>query len=264
MRPLKELGPERLMSLKGVLADIDDTISTGGKLTAEAFEALWRLEEAGLITVIVTGRPAGWCDHIARFWPVRAVVGENGGFYFHHDGRRLRRRFIHGQEERRAWRAQLDRIRDEILREVPGCAVTSDQPYRECDLAIDYREDVAPLPLESASKIQSIFERHGARAKISSIHVNGWFGHFDKLSTAQLCLEERFGIERDHQKERFLFCGDSPNDGPMFGHFPLSVGVANLKRYEGLIERLPPWTTRSESGAGFRELVDYILARGSY
>ena len=42
----------------------------------------------------VTGRPAGWCDHIARMWPVDAVVGENGAFYMRHDAaaRKLVRR----------------------------------------------------------------------------------------------------------------------------------------------------------------------------
>ena len=32
----------------------------------------------GKLVIPITGRPAGWCDHIARMWPVDAVVGENG------------------------------------------------------------------------------------------------------------------------------------------------------------------------------------------
>ena len=98
---IDQVTPERLAGVQGVLTDIDDTISTKGKITADAFEALWRLHDAGLKLVVVTGRPAGWCDHIARFWPVDAVVGENGGFYFFHDGTKLQRRYLHDEDQRR-------------------------------------------------------------------------------------------------------------------------------------------------------------------
>jgi len=82
--------------LRFVLTDIDDTLTTDGKLTAGAYRALERLHDAGRIVVPVTGRPAGWCDHIARMWPVDAVVGENGAFYMRFDvtQRKLVRRFV--------------------------------------------------------------------------------------------------------------------------------------------------------------------------
>ena len=79
MKPLAALDAR---SVKVVLLDIDDTLTTSGKLTAEAYGALEELKRAGKLVVPVTGRPAAWCDHIARMWPVDAVVGENGAFYF--------------------------------------------------------------------------------------------------------------------------------------------------------------------------------------
>ena len=82
MRPIKEFPEGERRRVRGLLCDIDDTLSTAGRLSAEAYGALERLKEAGLLVVPVTGRPAGWCDHIARMWPVDAVVGENGAFYF--------------------------------------------------------------------------------------------------------------------------------------------------------------------------------------
>ncbi len=78
MQPLARMPRE---GVAGVLADIDDTITTEGRLTPEAYAALGRLHDAGLIVVPITGRPAGWCDHIARMWPVSGVVGENGAFW---------------------------------------------------------------------------------------------------------------------------------------------------------------------------------------
>ena len=71
--------------LEWFFTDIDDTLTSGGLLPPESFEALWMLHESGIRVVPVTGRPAGWCDHIARMWPVSGVVGENGSFFFRYD-----------------------------------------------------------------------------------------------------------------------------------------------------------------------------------
>ena len=80
MNPIQQLDAQRISKIKYILCDIDDTITTKGKLTAEAYNAMWKLHDAGYKVVPVTGRPAGWCDLIIREWPVEAVVGENGAF----------------------------------------------------------------------------------------------------------------------------------------------------------------------------------------
>src|SRR2546428_4205408 len=143
MRPLAELDAR---GVRAVLVDIDETLTTAGKLTSDAYAALERLRAAGRIVVPVTGRPAGWCDHIARMWPVDAVVGENGAFYFFFSEGRLQKRFHDDAATRREKRARLDAIARRILAAVPGCALAADQSYRETDLAIDYCEDGPPLP----------------------------------------------------------------------------------------------------------------------
>ena len=147
MEPLENCPRETLAAVRGVLTDIDDTVSSDGTLTAEAYGALQALKRAGLLVVPVTGRPAGWCDHIARFWPVDAVVGENGAFWMWHDRRqkRLRTRFVQSEAERAEGRRRLERVRAEMLQEVPGAGIASDQPYRLADLAVDFCEDVPPL-----------------------------------------------------------------------------------------------------------------------
>lgn len=263
MQPIDTLPQERLSGVVGVFMDIDETLSTRGKIAPRAFEALWRLHDAGVKTVPVTGRPAGWCDHIARFWPVDAVVGENGGFYFWHDGSRLRQWFQYDAEQRREFRKRLGAVRERILAEVPGCAVASDQLYREYDLAVDFCEDVPALPREDVVRIRRIFEEEGAHAKISSIHVNGWFGDFDKLSTSRRCAQDLFGLDLDRHREAFAFCGDSPNDEPMFAFFPLAFAVANFRPFADLVDHRPAFIASRESGDGFVEIVDRILAARS-
>jgi HAD superfamily hydrolase (TIGR01484 family) len=257
VRPLEELaGAERL---KGLLFDIDETLTTGGALTAEAYAAMERLKRAGRLVVPITGRPAGWCDHIARLWPVDAVVGENGAFYFFHASGRMHRRYRDDEATRAARRARLAAIAARILAEVPGCAIAADQPYRETDLAIDWCEDVPPLPLEAAARIRALMRRAGLSARISSIHVNGWFGDYDKLATAKLLFAERFGADLEAANADYAFAGDSPNDAPMFAFFERSIGVANVRRFEGRLEAAPKYVTRAAAGAGFAEIVAHML-----
>jgi HAD superfamily hydrolase (TIGR01484 family) len=256
VRPLAELDAR---AVRAVLLDIDDTLTTEGKLTAQAFSMLERLKGAGKVVVPVTGRPAGWCDHIARMWPVDAVVGENGAFYFGFFENTLMRRFHDEPATRARNRARLETIAASIVAAVPGCALASDQAYRETDLAIDYREDVPPMTLEAAERIAVLMRRAGLTAKISSIHVNGWFGGYDKLAMTRLLFEERFGIDLARDNASALFIGDSPNDAPMFGFFEKSVGVANVRRFEGGLSHEPKYVTQAASGAGFAELGSHLL-----
>jgi HAD superfamily hydrolase (TIGR01484 family) len=258
MKPLADLDAR---GIRGVLFDIDDTLTTEGKLTAEAYGALERLQRAGKRIVPVTGRPAGWCDHIARMWPVDAVVGENGAFYFWHDAAagRLGRRYQDSPTVRAERRAQLARIAQRIIDAVPGCALASDQAYRETDLAIDYCEDVPALPLEAAERIAARMREAGLTAKISSIHVNGWFGGYDKLATCRTLLVERFGVDPDADNRAWVFVGDSPNDAPMFGFFENSVGVANVARFADSLAAAPKFVTRAAAGEGFAELAAHLL-----
>ena len=261
MKPLAELSREHLRRVQGVLADIDDTLTTDGRLTADAYAALERLDASGLIVVPITGRPAGWCDHIARMWPVSGVVGENGAFWMRYDrsSRKLVKRFLASDGERAADRARLEQIGQAILAAVPGTALASDQHYRETDLAIDFCEDVVPLPDAQVDRIVALMHAEGMTAKVSSIHVNGWFGRYDKLDMTKRLLAEAFDIGLDVQKDRFVFVGDSPNDAPMFGYFPMSVGVANVARFAGRIATLPAFVTIGEAGAGFVEVAERLL-----
>jgi HAD superfamily hydrolase (TIGR01484 family) len=257
MKPLTELrGAARL---RGLLFDIDDTLTTEGRLTAQAYAALERLKRAGRIAIAVTGRPAGWCDHIARMWPVDAVVGENGAFYFRYEKGKLYKRFYDSDAVRAEKRMRLEAIADQILAAVPGSALASDQAYREADLAIDYCEDVTPLPLEAAERIAALMREAGLNAKISSIHVNGWIGGYDKLAMSKLLFTERFGTSLETASVDYAFAGDSPNDAPMFAYFANSIGMANIARFAGHLAAAPKYVTRNASGAGFAELVAYLL-----
>ena len=262
MRPLCDMDDRALAECSVVLTDIDDTLTTDGRLSAAAYAALERLSLAGLAVVPITGRPAGWCDMIARFWPVAGVVGENGAFYFAYvrAARTMRKRFFASEAERRDNRARLGVLCEKILREVPGAALASDQLYREADLAIDYCEDVPALPPREVRRILDIFAAAGAAAKLSSIHVNGWFGDYDKLSMTRLFASDILHLDIDSENARVIFIGDSPNDGPMFDFFAHSCGVANVERFDPETFNPPRFVADRAGGNGFVQIADRILS----
>ncbi|MEM9047461.1 MAG: HAD hydrolase family protein [Pseudomonadota bacterium] len=261
MRPLAEMPDAVARTIRVVLTDIDDTLTTDGRLPAHAYAALDALKETGFGVAAITGRPAGWCDMIARFWPVDGVVGENGAFYFSYDAaaRSMTRRYAVAEADRRQAQEGLARIRDRVLAEVPGSAVASDQFARLSDLAIDFCEDVPPLPDADIARIKAIFEAEGAVAKISSIHVNGWFGAYDKLTMTRCFCADILDIDIDADPQAVVYCGDSPNDAPMFAHFPHGCGVANIRDFEDRMDALPGWIAPSRGGAGFVEIAQRLL-----
>lgn len=261
MKPLRDMPEAARKKIRGVFTDIDDTITTDGMLPAASYAALEKLHQAGITVVAITGRPAGWCDMIARFWPVSGVVGENGAFYFRYDreAKKMHRRFFQSEVEREQGRQRLKTIEHRVLKEVAGSAIASDQRYRESDLAIDFCEDVPPLSAAQVTRIAAIYGEEGATAKISSIHVNGWFGNYDKLTMTKFFVKDVLSLVLDQHKAEFVYCGDSPNDAPMFGYFPNACGVANVQDFIGRIEALPAYISPSRGAEGFVEIANAIL-----
>ncbi len=249
-----------LAQLKGILTDLDGTLTTKGRIEAETYVALNELKEAGLFVAVVTGRPAGWGEMIARTFPVDAVVVENGGLAFVRDRKgAIRRRYYTDDEAQRARdRKRLQRIVREVIAEVPGAQLSFDSRYTEVDLAIDWNEDVKLAP-EQAAQIEAAAKARGASAVRSNVHVNVWLGGFDKATACERLLADEAKARFPRDAERFAFVGDAPNDSPLFARFPLSVGVADVKRHRKVMEALPTFVTHSRGGLGFRELAAAIL-----
>ena len=245
--------------IKFVLTDIDDTLTDEGRLGPEAYQALWQLSSKGIQVIPVTGRPAGWCEMIARQWPVAGVVGENGGFYFRYHDQKMQRHFFFDEKTQAANRLKLNQLQEKILHAVPGCALASDQFCRLMDLAIDFCEDVPRLPKAEVQKIVQLFEQAGAHAKVSSIHVNGWFGDYNKLSQTLTMLEKEFGVTPDQAKKVCLFSGDSPNDEPMWEYFPFGFAVANIQEFIPDLKYKPAFVSEKRGGLGFAQIAAQIL-----
>ena len=259
MKNFSQFPADAARLLRYVLFDIDDTITTDGYLQADAYAALWRMYQRGFVLVPVTGRPAGWCDMIIRQWPVHAIVGENGAFAFARtpEGYRV---LTHPDADPNA-QVRLAGLRDACLAAFPQARIARDQFARKYDLAIDFCEDEPRLPLQTAYAIRDLCESHGATAKVSSIHVNAWFGEYDKKSMAAQLLTQIYHETPDTLPAAALYFGDSPNDEPMFAHFPLSCAVANILPFLDKLEKKPAYVTTHASGQGFAEAVDILLKK---
>jgi len=261
MQPFSQCPLSILQNIRAVLTDIDDTITSHGLLPSGSIRAMEKLSDAGILVIPVTGRPAGWCDHIARMWPVDAVVGENGALYFSYDRKlkQMNKCFAKSEAEREGDRAKLNKLAKEILNQVPGAGLASDQDYRVADLAIDFCEDVPPLSSEEIDKIQEILQSGGATTKVSSIHVNAWFGSYDKMTMSRQCLKDLFSMDIESENDKILFTGDSPNDSPMFAYFNNSVGVSNIMNFSLPPDHEPAYVTDQPDSLGFASVAEAIL-----
>jgi len=247
--------------IKFLWFDIDDTFTSDGLVDADAFLALEAWRNSDRLAIAVTGRPAGWCDHIARMWPIDAVIGENGGFWFAYDrdSRKMERISMQSDEEKRESLRIFPKLTALIQQQFPQSRISADQEYRTCDLAIDFAEDVGPLSLRDAQEIATLMQSFGLSAKVSSIHVNGWFGQYDKLSTAQSLATRRLGLSSEALNQSSIYIGDSPNDSPMFRFFDRSIGVSNVNQYGDLLEAWPKYVCARKSSQGFAEAIRFVL-----
>jgi HAD superfamily hydrolase (TIGR01484 family) len=244
----------------GVFTDIDDTLTTDGAITPDALQALADLRAAGLLVVPITGRPVGWSAPFAASWPVDAIVAENGAVaLLHTQGQALRQLYQQGAATRIDNFARMQQVLAHIEQAVPGALRSRDSAGRETDIAIDHSE-FTQLPPAAIDEVVRLMQAAGMTATVSSIHINGWFGEHSKLTGARWIVRELWGRDLDAEMDRWVYVGDSTNDQVMFEHFPHSVGVANIGRFEAQLTHPPRYITAGERGAGFAELTRHLLA----
>ena len=262
--PLSALDKSTCQKLRFIFTDIDDTVSWEGKIPWEAYRAFWEAKEAGISMIPVTGRSAGWVDHITRMWPVDAVVGENGAFYFYLNTSKGRdavlvRRFLQEESIRRENQKKLFQCFEELKRKLPHIQLANDQFYREIDLAVDFCEACETLSEEEITFVQEGFQAKGAQSKLSSIHINSWLGDHNKYECCKVMMQELFKEDLDAIKESCVYLGDSLNDEPFFKEFSNSIGVANIKEFLGKMKYAPKCITKNPGGFGFAEAITHIL-----
>jgi len=258
MQPFKTCLPAELRALRGLLTDIDDTLTRDGAIEPLALAALQDLAAAGVPVIAITGRPSGWSEPFARTWPLQGIVAENGAVLLHRerDGRLLRE-FCQDETSRAAHAQRLRACAADILARLPEARLATDSAGRLTDIAIDHSE-FAHLDAAQIEQVCALMRAHGLQATVSSIHINGWIGSHNKWTAAAWAVPRLLGLE--FRPEQWLFVGDSSNDQLMFAGLPLSVGVANIARFLPQLHSLPRYVCEGERGAGFAEVARAVLA----
>ena len=272
MEPLAHWPAAARSCITGVFTDIDDTLTTHGAITPDALQALARLKSAGLCVIAITGRPVGWCEQIAASLPVDAIVAENGAVALVRNktlseislkppsdkDTTLSKIYQQDAITRASNQVRMQQIGTRVMFEVPGVLTTRDSDGRETDLAFDYHEH-ARLPAATVQRVVDLLKGYGMHTTVSSIHIHGCFGDFNKWQGANWIVRELLQRDLAQEMDRWVFVGDSGNDQAMFEHFTHSVGVANIRRFEDQLTHLPPYITPSERGTGFAEVAQAIL-----
>lgn len=271
MQPLSHWPVEDRRQIIGVFTDIDDTLTTSGAITPHALQELGDLRAAGLHVIAITGRPVGWSEPFALSWPVDAIVAENGAVALvrQHgesphprplpEGEGVKKLYQQDGATRAANFTRMQQVARRVLLEVPGTTLAVDSPGRETDMAIDHSE-FTHLPPDKIAQVVQIMQSEGMCATVSSIHINGWFGAHNKLEGARWIVRDLLGRALDAEIARWVYVGDSTNDQLMFQHFPQSIGVANIRRFEAELTHSPRYITQGERGAGFAEVARALLA----
>lgn len=257
-RVLQPLHEADLSRVEAIFTDVDGTLTTKGKLSSQVLRAIEWLNAHHVKVVLVSGRPAGWGEAWVRQWPVAGAIMENGGLHFAWRGDRLARSYPQPEKQRAEDRKKLHAHVRAALEHVPGARLSSDSLYTEVDLAIDYAEDV-DLGQGAAAKLEAFLGKRGVNAVRSSVHVNCWLGSFDKLTAVRRFVKVEWKKTVRPNERRYAYVGDSFNDAPLFGAFPLSIGVANVRDVLEDLEHQPAFITRAREGKGFGEIADALM-----
>lgn len=256
MQPIGALSDEEARGLQGLLFDLDDTLLTHGKLTREAYSALFDLQQSGLQLVAVTGRPIVWGKLLVRQWPIAAAVCETGALSVRQQGDGVAVYDPLPTGLRTHNRTRLLQLAAELGRRFPELPVASDADERTSDYTFDIVHVLRERPtlIDEAAEFAA---RHGARISRSSVHLHISFDTHDKASGTLALLSRELGYDCTAARQRFAYIGDSENDAPCFASFHTSIGVANLR---GRHTVGPRFKTTAEQGLGFVEAASRLIA----
>lgn len=279
MKPLADWSLHDRRKITGVFTDIDDTLTTRGVITPDALQALTALRAAGLQVIAATGRHIGWCERLTQSdaaqgmepLPIDALLAENGALALVSEDsnqialqcrpnkrKQLSRIYQQSDTERTTNQTRMQQAAQRVLREVPQARLAQDLGGRETDIAFDYNEHHRLTPWQ-VQQVLAILVDEGMHTSVSSIHIHGCYGDFNKWQGACWLVQRLYGCELAKELERWVFVGDSGNDQPMFMHFKHSVGVANIRHCAAGLTHLPHYITTAERGAGFAEVARAIL-----
>ncbi|GAD80398.1 HAD-IIB family hydrolase [Vibrio ezurae] len=263
LNPIDTITLDRLRDIKWLLTDVDDTLTWEGKLPDVTLKALYDLQQVGVNVVAVTGACAGWCDQIAKLWPVHGVIGENGAFWMQKSATDFRVHSALPMQKMQQQQAKLKEALETLLAQYDDIGFASDQPFRYCDIAINLSQDREPISDEIAQELTEkcralTIDGQAVHATLSSIHLNVWLGEHSKRVTGEAYLAANADFD-GLPLEHISYVGDSQNDEAMFKWLPTTFGVNNIHKVLEQLSSKPSHLLTQNGGFGFAELADKIV-----
>ncbi|MGI4814200.1 MAG: HAD-IIB family hydrolase [Janthinobacterium lividum] len=257
MQALSSSTSQDFRGIRFVLTDMDETLTYRGRLAAATYTALERLQSCGIKVIPVTAAPAGWCDQMARMWPVDGVIAENGGIFLRRGAgaHSVLREYWHATDAHAEIAKRLQQIAEVVKASVPEAVLADDQVFRLTSIAFSRAEEPS-----ITRRIVDALRQSGADTTVNNLWILGWLGGYDKLSMARRILAQVYSVDIDIQRDAILYAGDSTNDAPMFSFFKHTVGVSTVREYLPDIPVPPAWITDGPGGRGFVEVVDAIIS----
>ena len=242
---------QQLTDIRLIAADIDGTLTSGGKFTTALLQSIDLLQTKGIKLLLVTGRSAGWVSAVNNYLPVAGAIAENGGLYFSQDSSGFD--FITRIDRIEAHREQLANRFWELQERYPQIIESIDNQFR----ITDWTFDVAGLSDLELGEIATQCQQWGYSFTFSTVQCHLKPPHQDKGAAILHVLKEYFPEIKPTQ---IITVGDSPNDASMFDRelFPHSVGVANIQHYSARLAHHPQYLTKLSEVAGFGELVNLL------
>ncbi|GEA49833.1 haloacid dehalogenase [Vibrio inusitatus NBRC 102082] len=263
LNSLHSIKLQQLANIEWLLTDVDDTLTWEGQLPDVTLKALYDLQDVGIKVVAVTGACAGWCDQIAKVWPVHGAIGENGAFWMSQNESGFETTSKVPLPQMHALQGELKVALANILEEYDGIEFATDQPFRFCDVAINLSQDREPVSEHLAKELLTrakalVIDGHNVNASLSSIHLNVWIGEHSKRITSEAYVKAHSSC-RNIDLDKLIYIGDSQNDEAMFAWLPTTFGVRNIQKVLPQLTHKPSVLLDKDGGFGFAQLARTII-----
>ncbi|PSR13398.1 HAD family hydrolase [filamentous cyanobacterium CCP3] len=240
-------------AIKLLATDMDGTLTCQGKFTAALLNGLEQLQAAGLPTMVVTGRSAGWVNGLAHYLPIAGAMAENGGVYFPPNAAP---ELLVDIPELVAHRQQLRVAFSELQQRWPQLHESDDNRFRLTDWTFDLK-DLSEADLEAMA---NVCQTLGWGFTYSTVQCHLYKRGQSKATGLLQVLQRHFAPTTSAE---VITLGDSPNDESLFDPtlFPHSVGVGNVKDYWHQLNYRPAYVSQANEVDGFLELVNILTSK---
>jgi hypothetical protein len=246
--------PQRaLAAVRVVAADVDGTVTIGGRITPATLAMFEQLRDSGRHVVLVTGRSAGWGAALARYLPgISGVVAENGAvLILSGDGETEPVILDEGIAAGTAPAASvMDECLAAVIAEYPAARPGSDNYCRISDRTLEVADGI------DVAGVSRIAARYGLSHTFSTVHHHLSRSSLNK-QTGLLMALERYVRPGTNAATQVVTIGDSANDALLFepGVFAATFGVRGvLRAISASGFQVPAYVSLADGAAGFNEI----------